>query len=78
MSSSFKIIGDNSSLNFNGITAGVAESLIATAFGLIIAMIALGFFNYFNKVQNNILDDMEMLGGKIIKNLRLEHENSAK
>ncbi len=78
MSSSFKIIGDNSSLNLNGITAGVAESLIATAFGLIIAMIALGFFNYFNKVQNNILDDMEMLGGKIIKNLRLEHENSEK
>lgn len=78
MSSSFKIIGNNSALNVNGITAGVAESLIATAFGLIIALIALAFFNYFNKVQNNVLDEMEMLGDKIIKNLRLQHENTAK
>ena len=78
MCSSFKIIGDNNTLNVNGITAGVAESLIATAFGLIIALLALGFFNYFNKVQNNIIDDMEMLGDKIIKNIRLEHENTKK
>jgi biopolymer transport protein ExbB len=78
MSSSFKIIGDTSALNVNGITAGVAESLIASAFGLIIALIALAVFNYFNKVQNNILDEMEMLGDKILKNLRLQHENTSK
>lgn len=78
MSSSFKIIGENNLGNASGITAGVAESLIATAFGLIIALIALFTFNYFSKIQNQILDDMEIYGTKILETLKNSNENSKK
>lgn len=78
MMSSFKIIGANDIINPNGVTAGVAESLIATAFGLIIALITLCAFNYFSKIQNQIIDDLERLGTKIIEHLKIDnkiHEN---
>jgi len=65
MSSAFKIIGNDTTLNASGITAGVAESLIATAFGLIIAVFTLFAFNYFVKIQTQILDEMEILANKI-------------
>lgn len=78
MSSSFKIIGENNLGNASGITAGVAESLIATAFGLIVALIALFAFNYFSKIQNQILDDMEIYGTKILETLKNSNENSKK
>ena len=70
MSRAFKIIGENAINSTQGITAGVAESLIATAFGLIIAVWALFAYNYFSKIQSQILDDMEILGAKIIDSLR--------
>lgn len=70
MSASFKIIGENNLTNASGITAGVAESLIATAFGLIIALLALFTYNFFSKIQSQILDDMEIYGNKLLENLK--------
>jgi len=60
MSASFKILG-STQLNPVGITSGVAESLIATAFGLVIAIIALFVFNLWQRVANHALDNLEII-----------------
>lgn len=73
MMSSFKLFGANSLINVNGITAGVAEALIATAIGLAVALIALFAFNYLSRKQDHILDEMERLGTRIIDHVRLNN-----
>ena len=65
--------GDNSEIiNPNGITAGVAQSLIATAGGLIIAIFSLIAFNFFSRKQALIIEDFERLGTKIIDHIKLD------
>ncbi len=68
MSASFKILGSNQ-LNSAGITSGVAESLIATAFGLVVAIVALFTFNLWQKITNHALDNLEIIATKFIHNL---------
>lgn len=78
MMSSFKIIGATDLINPNGVSAGVAESLIATAFGLIIALIAFCSFNYFSKINNQLIDDLERYGTRLIDHIKIDktpHEN---
>ncbi len=72
MMSSFKIIGTNGVVNPTGVTGGVAESLIATAFGLFIAIFSLFAFNYFSKKNDQILDELERLGTRIIDHIKLD------
>ncbi len=60
MSTSFQILG-STELNPAGITSGVAESLIATAFGLVIAIVALFVFNLWQRVANHTLDNLEII-----------------
>lgn len=74
MMSSFKIIGDSGLVNPTGVTAGVAESLIATGFGLGVAIIALFAFNYFSQKQSEVLDEMERLGTRIIDHVKLDEK----
>ena len=74
MMSSFKLMGKDNLLNPNTITGGVAEALIATAFGLGIAIIALFAFNYFSKRQDQILDELELLGTKLIDQIKLQQK----
>lgn len=74
MMSSFKIIGDGGVVNPTGVSSGVAESLIATGFGLIIAITALFLFNIYEKMQNNRLDELEILGTRLIE-YRKNNEN---
>ena len=73
MMSAFKLIGADALVNPGGITAGVAEALIATAFGLTIAIFALFAFNLFSRVQNHILDELELLGTRLIDKIKLEN-----
>lgn len=72
MMNSFKIIGTNGLVNPAGVTAGVAESLIATAFGLFIAVFSLFAFNYFSKKNDQVLDELERLGTRIIDHIKLD------
>jgi biopolymer transport protein ExbB len=72
MMSSFKIIGNDGLVNPSGVTAGVAESLIATGFGLAVAVITLFAFNYFSRQSNQVLDEMESLGSKIVDHIKLD------
>lgn len=74
MMSSFKIIGANGVVNPTGVTGGVAESLIATGFGLLIAIIALFAFNYFSRTQDQTLDELERLGTRIIDHIKIDGE----
>jgi len=71
MMGSFKIIANsNQIVNPTGITAGVAEALIATAGGLLIAIISLCFYNLFQNIQNNKINELERMGSKIINYLK--------
>lgn len=70
MSSSFKIIGlAQGQINPSMVTAGVAESLVATAFGLVIAVICLFAFNFFSHKQDLSIDDMESFANHLIHSL---------
>ena len=74
MMSSFKLIGDNGLVNPSGVTAGVAEALIATAFGLAIAIFSLFAFNYFSSRQDQTLDELERLGTRVIDHIKLDQK----
>lgn len=74
MMNSFKLIGEDTLINPTGVTAGVAEALIATAFGLVIAVISLFAFNYFSRQTDQVLDEMERLGTRIVDHIRLDNE----
>jgi biopolymer transport protein ExbB len=72
MMQSFKLIGPAGLLNPGGVTAGVAEALIATAVGLLIALVALFAFNYLTRLQAQTLDEMERLGTRLLDHIRLD------
>lgn len=74
MMASFKIIGSSTIINPTAVSAGVAESLIATGFGLLIAIIALFAFNYFSRLQNQTLDEMERLATKLIDHIKIDRK----
>lgn len=76
MMSSFKLIGEDGLVNPAGVTGGVAEALIATAFGLAIAVFSLFAFNYFSRRQDQVLDELEQLGTRIIDHIKLDQNEN--
>ena len=79
MMHSFNLIGGSGLVDPSGVTGGVAQALIATAFGIFIAVFALFGFNFFSRRQVQVLEKMERLGTRIIDNIRLNrHEDEAK
>lgn len=75
MMHSFQLIGGSGLVDPTGVTGGVAQALIATALGLLIAISALFAFNFFTQRQSQSLDEMERLGTRLLDNIRLgEHE----
>jgi biopolymer transport protein ExbB len=77
MMDAFKIIGGSGIVNPTGVTGGVAQALIATAIGLLIALIALFGFNYFSRVQSQTMDEMERLGTRLIDHIRLDQQGES-
>lgn len=77
MMQSFKIIGGAGLVAPTQVTAGVAQALIATALGLLIAILALFGFNLFSRIQSYALDRMEQLGSKLVDHIRLDQGNHA-
>ncbi|MCP5276737.1 MAG: MotA/TolQ/ExbB proton channel family protein [Thiobacillus sp.] len=76
MMQSFKLIGPGGLVNPGGVTAGVAEALIATAAGLLIALVALFAFNYLTRLQAQTLDEMERLGTRLLDHIRLDAQEA--
>ena len=75
MMHSFKLIGPAGLVDPSGVTAGVAEALIATAVGLLIALVALFGFNYLSRLQAQTLDEMERLGTRLVDHIRLDAQD---
>jgi len=76
MMESFKLIGGSGLVNPTGITGGVAQALIATTLGLIIAIIALFSFNFFSHLQSGTMDEMERLGTRMVDHIRMDQEKN--
>src|SRR5580693_5151073 len=76
MMQSFKVIGGSGLVAPTQVTSGVAQALIATALGLLIAIFALFGFNFFARMQSQALDLMERLGSKLVDHIRLDQENA--
>lgn len=74
MMHAFQLIGGKGLVNPIGVTGGVAQALIATALGLLIALIALFGFNYFSRLQAQTMDEMERLGTRLIDHIRLDQQ----
>ncbi|HUY18434.1 MAG TPA: MotA/TolQ/ExbB proton channel family protein [Candidatus Binataceae bacterium] len=74
MMGAFKVIGGSGLVAPTQVTAGVAEALISTALGLLIAIFALFGFNFFARVQSQALDSMERLGSRLVDHIRLDQE----
>lgn len=75
MMDSFKLIGNSGLVDPTGITGGVAQALIATALGLVIAIIALFAYNFFSARQSHSVDEMERLGTRLLDHIRLDQQN---
>lgn len=74
MMQSFRIIGGSGLVAPTQVTGGVAQALIATALGLLIAVVALFAFNLFSRLQAAAMDQMERLGTRLIDHIRLDQE----
>ncbi len=69
MIESFNVLGTAGGGNPNAVTAGIAHALIATGFGLVIAIVAIIFLNYFNKRVRLALHQMELIKVMVINRL---------
>ncbi len=78
MMQAFKVIGGSGLVAPTQVTSGVAQALIATALGLLIALFALFGFNFFARAQSQALDSMERLGSRLVDHIRLDQENGEK
>jgi biopolymer transport protein ExbB len=76
MMQAFRVIGGSGLVAPTQVTSGVAQALIATALGLLIALFALFGFNFFARMQSQALDQMERLGSKLVDHIRLDQESA--
>jgi biopolymer transport protein ExbB len=77
MMQSFKVIGAAGLVAPAQVTAGVAQALIATALGLLIALVALFAFNALSRRKSAALDEMERLGSRLVDRIRLDQDRLA-
>ncbi|MGH7778620.1 MAG: MotA/TolQ/ExbB proton channel family protein [Candidatus Binataceae bacterium] len=75
MMEAFEIIGGAGLVAPAKVTSGVAQALISTALGLLIALLALFAFNFFSKMQSRALDHMERFGSRLVDHIRLDRED---
>jgi biopolymer transport protein ExbB len=59
MISVFTELGTQTTVAANMLAGGISEALVTTAFGMVIAMISLTFYNHFTTRINNFILDME-------------------
>lgn len=69
MIQSFNVLGSAAKGNPDMVTGGIAHALVATAFGLLIAIISVLFLNYFNKKNRLTLHQIELLKTMVINRM---------
>jgi biopolymer transport protein ExbB len=72
MIGAFRLFGAGGLVDPGAVTGGVAEALIATAVGIVIALIALFAYNFFSRLQARVMDEMERLGTRVVDRIRLD------
>jgi biopolymer transport protein ExbB len=78
MVGAFKMFGAGGAVDPTKVTGGVAEALISTAIGIVIALISLAAYNFFSHKRGLLLDEMERLGTRLIDRIRLDRETGAR
>ncbi|MGB8518226.1 MAG: MotA/TolQ/ExbB proton channel family protein [Gallionella sp.] len=76
MFNAFQVLGDAGSAPTK-VTGGVAEALLATAFGLVIAIIGLFFFNALNNRVRVIIHQLETLKVMLLNRMYLHYQDTA-
>ncbi|WP_153140376.1 MotA/TolQ/ExbB proton channel family protein [Paraburkholderia agricolaris] len=71
MMHSFQLFGGDGLVDPGGVTGGVAQSLVATAIGLVVALFALFAFNYFSRRLERLMDELESLANARLSEIRL-------
>ncbi len=74
MMGSFRLLGAAGQVDPMGVSAGVGEALIATAVGLVVALVALFGYNLASRRHARLMDRMEVLANRILDEARLESE----
>ncbi len=76
MMHAFQLIGGSGLVNPTGVTGGVAQALVATAIGLVIALVALFAFNYFSRRIDRLVEELESFTTAWLADVRLERDGS--
>jgi biopolymer transport protein ExbB len=71
MMHSFQLFGGDGLVDPGGVTGGVAQSLVATAIGLVVALFALFAFNYFSRRLERLMDELESFANARLSEVRL-------
>ncbi|WP_206957075.1 MotA/TolQ/ExbB proton channel family protein [Trinickia acidisoli] len=74
MMRSFRLLGTDGLVSPAGVSSGVAQALVATAIGLVIAVAALFAFNYFSRRVDSLMAELEAFANETLAQLRLAHE----
>ncbi|MDE1181866.1 MotA/TolQ/ExbB proton channel family protein [Paraburkholderia sp.] len=69
MMQSFDVLSTSAKGNPTAVTGGIAHALVATAFGLAIAIIAVVFLNFFNTRNRLLLNQMEVIKTMLINRI---------
>lgn len=77
MMRSFQLIGGDGLVSPAGVSGGVAQALVATAIGLIVALVALFAFNYFSRRVDRLMDEIELFANERLSEIRLAREAHA-
>jgi biopolymer transport protein ExbB len=77
MINSFHVLARSGVSRPSGITAGIAEALIATATGLVIAIFTLVAYNYFQDKVKQITGEIEMRSTQLTNLISRHHEEPA-
>jgi biopolymer transport protein ExbB len=77
MMHAFQLIGGNGLVNPTGVTGGVAQALVATALGLVIALAALFAFNYFSRRIDRLVEELETFASTWLADMRLAREQAS-
>jgi biopolymer transport protein ExbB len=67
MMASFRVLSEKGVNEPNAITGGVAEALIATATGLVIALICLVAYNYLSSRVKNFIYQVESVASRLVE-----------
>jgi len=69
-------IGGDGLVSPAGVSGGIAQALVATAIGLVIALVSQFAFNYFSRRVDRLMDDLESLANERLAELRLAREHA--